>query len=1306
MREEASARDFTGREWVFRRVDAWLANADPGPFLLVGPPGAGKTAIARQLVSLMSEDSNRTPNYGTLVYAHFCDAQDDSTLNPLRFIEQLALSIAAQHEPFASELTRIADERVSVQVNINIATIEAGATVRGLVIDSMHIEETSPRWAFDRVIRKPLETLRSLMPTLLVIVDGLDESLALHSDKHLADLLAHVSRDSEPLRWFVTSRAAEVRILDRLGAPSLDLITDNPVDSDDVRNYAVRRLTGMGEPRRGRIADRIADAADGNFLYARYMLDEIARNSGEFDESVALPSDLFDLYRQFLQREIAPDRADQRWRREYRPILGVVAAARGQGLSSQQVANIVGFPVSMTAAVLADCSQFLQGPQPDGPWRIYHRSFTEFLNTDRVFSVYPIEAHKRIGEHYLAAYAGNWDSCQDSYALEYLHVHLENALLWDQLFTLARDPRLFDAQSRYFDRAQSQPLATCRAALRHSVRSRDAVHMAEFAVRHARRQARLKGVSPLDVFDRTYMYGPQAANDWAWRASAYIAPLWILLLAAEMDSWGQVEMATPMWNDLVERPLTHLSGSYVDIAAVLLVSAHTYRPDIAKRLTSALLGEAGRGQLTLYLMESRQLGPAVDVAASIQSERLRLFYLNLTALSAEMGGDHDGALAIYKWVAGSQEEGDRQLRAAVPELADSRKPSSAILLQEVAPEVTFAQAMTGDLALLQRTVDDTMAWNSHIADSDPNLFVCHAHLGAALARVGDAPAAEESFGRASTLIESMADQPAKVWALMHLGASLMRAGAESEARATLARANEMAIMCLKVEDEEWRDGSASAAVQLGRQQAQLGDFDSAQALVPHLARADARSALNLLLAIAAAQGTIDPEATAGTLSNALSLARSIEEPTQRAVSLMRCANAFAAAAEVTTGEYWDVESDARKLIDSMLLSSSAELHLDPAVEAEAFARLSRVLEERGSPEAAEQALSHALSQIRASDPSARERLLAGMVRVLANDDAVDVAGTLLKEIKSAYLRREAEEDIAAATSRARLERIARGGESDSQVAAIESPMDRLEVECAITSRFRRRGADEDARTWAARAESIFREVHASVMERYKGREGAETHWQNARDLRRMAFAMAESGALSEAETVWSESVSAEFKAREAWSSFRLWFGSAAKATEWDVADDEPMLRHHIEGHAQFCGALARGGDPIAHDRLRELLADVGTIVNGQQRSVAAAAVGAAAAGIDAEDVLGQALDLIAAQRGRHLAQIAENAVDQSRAGSIEATPFPSAFDTLMEPIAESLHAAVVVSVLIAKCAPSASLKIFQILTQLLGTDDV
>src|SRR5690349_15257059 len=83
-------KDFTGREWVFQRLEAWLQRPSAtGRFLLVGGPGTGKTTLAARLVQ-MSDGTAASETYphlrpGWLTYAHFCQSTAVATLHPLQF---------------------------------------------------------------------------------------------------------------------------------------------------------------------------------------------------------------------------------------------------------------------------------------------------------------------------------------------------------------------------------------------------------------------------------------------------------------------------------------------------------------------------------------------------------------------------------------------------------------------------------------------------------------------------------------------------------------------------------------------------------------------------------------------------------------------------------------------------------------------------------------------------------------------------------------------------------------------------------------------------------------------------------------------------------------------------------------------------------------------------------------------------------------------------------------------------------------------------------------------------------------------
>ena len=118
-------------------------------------------------------------------------------------------------------------------------------------------------------------------------------------------------------------------------------------------------------------------------------------------------------------------------------------------------------------------------------------------------------------------------------------------------------------------------------------------------------------------------------------------------------------------------------------------------PELAGRLADALLREAGRQDLALFLIEGLLLDSALGVIARIVSEEARLGLLNLLARVAVRAGDDEGASLVLDWVARFGQQHDLEFRG--------------ILLREAALEVTYAQAMTGDLVSLEKSIQSIQA---------------------------------------------------------------------------------------------------------------------------------------------------------------------------------------------------------------------------------------------------------------------------------------------------------------------------------------------------------------------------------------------------------------------------------------------------------------------------------------------------------------------------------------------------------------------------------------------------------------------
>ena len=442
-------RDFTGRTWVFEKIETWLEEIDaPRTFLLTGSPGSGKTAVAARLVQMslgeVASDPHQCLGRDALAYFHFCQANSDARLHPLRFVEALSRALANRYDAFREALLATGDRDITINATQSVTTAAGGSQVQNVVINELRIGALSARSAFDRVVRSPLEALvaSGFDKSLVVLVDSMDEALTFPGDENLVALLGHAG-DLPQMRFILTSRA-DKRVTTALGEPALDLIEDAPANVDDVRTYVEARLRVHSDPSRLDFTRRVAEASQGNFLYARYKLDEaIPRlEKGEAPSAIDLPEGLDGIYREFLKRELAANL--DRWEERYRPVLGLLTVARGDGLTGEQIANISHQKRSQADDTLRRCAHFLAGPDGQGRLRIYHQSFRDFLRQDAGFQVYPDEANATIADWYWtscfdqATGRHNWSIC-DEYGLAHLPVHVDAAGQKEQLRILLLD---------------------------------------------------------------------------------------------------------------------------------------------------------------------------------------------------------------------------------------------------------------------------------------------------------------------------------------------------------------------------------------------------------------------------------------------------------------------------------------------------------------------------------------------------------------------------------------------------------------------------------------------------------------------------------------------------------------------------------------------------------------------------------------------------------------------------------------------------------------------------------------------------
>ena len=250
-------------------------------------------------------------------------------------------------------------------------------------------------------------------------------------------------------------------MLETLGVDPLDLIAHAPPNADDVAAYARARLRALGTVRAEAVAERVAGAAAGNFLYARYVLDELLADPVRLEDAAALelPDGLAGHYAEYLTRELV--RRRERWQERYRPLLGLLAVARGHGLPRDVLVAASELEDDRVDDALAVLGQYLSGPAPDGPFRLYHQSFREYVLTSREHPVYPALAARRLAEVLLDEQVGRWSPADVSpaagYALDHVVAHLSEAIagatsrstahaLRDRLVELLADFGFLDAR--------------------------------------------------------------------------------------------------------------------------------------------------------------------------------------------------------------------------------------------------------------------------------------------------------------------------------------------------------------------------------------------------------------------------------------------------------------------------------------------------------------------------------------------------------------------------------------------------------------------------------------------------------------------------------------------------------------------------------------------------------------------------------------------------------------------------------------------------------------------------------------------
>jgi hypothetical protein len=413
-----------GRIWLLPRLLEWWDQSDERFFMLTGGPGTGKSMILAWLAGFGPTPIDTTAQHqlvrlrSAVKAAHFCQASGRS-ISPRAFAEGIANQLTSTVPGFGDALVATLAERVSIVGTAQAGTAAPGSSLTGVSIGRIDLG-SGEELSFDRNFTQPLTRLyaNGYAQPILLLVDALDEA-QMYTGVRLPHLLSRL-HDLPALVRILASTRDDPDVLEFFqNVGRLDLIFDAPSNVDDVRIYAKERLpkiSTLNEARWREFAVQLATRAQGNFRYATQVLEELLAHPPATlpDLDSGLPETLGAFYNDSLMRKLGMDH--QLWLESYEPLLGLIAVAQGEGLTAKHLVEmLVGFGLGAGALIggqsewdvrsaLRDCNEYLFGELSEGPFRLFHKSFADFLLEDTENVDYHIDAvamHRRIAHYYL-----------------------------------------------------------------------------------------------------------------------------------------------------------------------------------------------------------------------------------------------------------------------------------------------------------------------------------------------------------------------------------------------------------------------------------------------------------------------------------------------------------------------------------------------------------------------------------------------------------------------------------------------------------------------------------------------------------------------------------------------------------------------------------------------------------------------------------------------------------------------------------------------------------------------------------------
>ena len=391
------------RKWLFKKVDRWFEQRDSNSkvMILTADAGFGKSTFAGQVCKEYKDQ---------LKACHFFKSTISAYSDPRKMLESLASQLCENVNGFKEILD------AQLQRKPSLTTIGD---------------------VFRVFLKDPLNSLPDEKSDILIVVDGLDESVS--GEKN--NLLDVIDEEFQLLpKWikiFITSRPELVtkEKLERLN--HMEILRDDEGNEEDLKSYLVSCLSGKYTVDQY-VMKEMVEMCEGSFLYAYYYQLELRKLNSAENVLNIVPKGIHSIYQAYFER----------MKKELKIVSSEIEFVR---ILEILVVMLDPFPLSLIAKILKlhgstddirevinkvnECLSALL-PVYDDRVTVFHRTVVDWLVADgkygnHSFSVSRRDAHKtlwqacrQIFEQLKVNGPKEGEAQAEKYALDYGRRHL------------------------------------------------------------------------------------------------------------------------------------------------------------------------------------------------------------------------------------------------------------------------------------------------------------------------------------------------------------------------------------------------------------------------------------------------------------------------------------------------------------------------------------------------------------------------------------------------------------------------------------------------------------------------------------------------------------------------------------------------------------------------------------------------------------------------------------------------------------------------------------------------------------------